>query len=68
MLDAQIDLARENARLRRQVKSLSRIVALGLDYALQDALDREHRSPTTEAAANRARARFVEHAQRKRED
>ena len=68
MLDAQIDLARENARLRRQVKSLSRIVALGLDYALQDALDREHRSPTTEAAANRARAKFVEHAQRKQED
>lgn len=68
MLDEKIELARENARLRRQVKSLSRIVAFGLDWALQDALDREHRNSMTEAAANRARARFVEHAQRKRED
>ena len=57
-------LAIQVARLRQRVKQLSRIVAFGLDWAKHDALSREHRSAMSDAAANRARAMFVERAQR----
>lgn len=61
-------LALQVARLRQRVKQLSRIVAFGLDWAKHDALDRAYRSAVSDAAANRARAMFVEQAQRILED
>ena len=51
-------------QLRRQVDALRSIVKLGLDYALHDAIDREYRSTTTAAAANRARSSFEAKARR----